>query len=76
MAKSLALGARHHGGSSPLYPTNADLAQRQSTKLLISGSRYRNSESAQYIRFGAMVACRSPKPLITVRICKPVQSVL
>ncbi len=47
MAKSLALGARHHGGSSPLYPTNADLAQRQSTKLLISGSRYRNSESAQ-----------------------------
>ena len=56
MAKSLALGARHHGGSSPLYPTNADLAQRQSTKLLISGSRYRNSESAQHIRFGAMVA--------------------
>ena len=47
MAKSLALGARHHGGSSPLYPTNADLAQRQSTKLLTSGSGYRNSESAQ-----------------------------
>ena len=27
MAKSLALGARHHGGSSPLYPTIAFLAQ-------------------------------------------------
>jgi hypothetical protein len=27
MAKSLALGARHHGGSSPLYPTNACVVQ-------------------------------------------------
>ena len=24
MAKSLALGARHHGGSSPLYPTKLE----------------------------------------------------
>lgn len=56
MAKPLALGARHHGGSSPLYPTIADLAQRQSTKLLISGSRYRNSESAQQWPSGVMGA--------------------
>ena len=27
MARPLALGARHRGGSSPLYPTFASLAQ-------------------------------------------------
>ena len=35
MAKSLALGARHHGGSSPLYPTNirvVQLVERRSPK--------------------------------------------
>ena len=73
MAKSLALGARHHGGSSPLYPTNVDLAQRQSTKLLISGSRYRNSESAQNACVVQLVEFRSPKPKMKVRVLTCVQ---
>ena len=34
-------------GSNPAFPTIAFLAQRQSTKLLISGSGYRNSQRAQ-----------------------------
>lgn len=41
MAKSLALGARHHGGSSPLYPTKASLAQlveQNPVKIEVGGS--------------------------------------